>query len=48
MNHLFIFEDFNTINHLKERGIDPDKTIVIIDEESGDSFFFLYKKNVIF
>ena len=42
MNHLFIFEDFNTINHLKERGIDPDKTKVIIDEESGDSFFFLY------
>ena len=42
MKNLSLFEDFNTIDHLKQRGVDPNKTKVVIDEESGDSFFFLY------
>jgi len=42
MKYLLLFENFYTKSHLKERGIDPDKTQLIIDEESGDTFFFLY------
>jgi hypothetical protein len=42
MKHLLLFENFNTTSHLKGRGIDTEKTRVIIDEESGDTFFFLY------
>jgi hypothetical protein len=42
MKYLLLFENFDTKSHLKERGIDPDKTQLIIDEESGDTFFFLY------
>ena len=42
MKYLFLFEDFDTQEHLKTRGVDSSKTKVIIDEESGDSFFFLY------
>jgi len=38
----FILEKFNTIEHLKERGVDVKKTRVIIDDEHGDVFFFLY------
>jgi DNA primase len=30
------------VTHLKDRGIDPSKTRYILDEESGDTFFFLY------
>ena len=42
MKHLLLFENYDMTEHLRGRGIDPDKTRVIIDEESGDSFFFLY------
>lgn len=46
MKYLFLFEDFNPgddmKSHLKERGIDTSKTRYILDEESGDTFFFLY------
>jgi hypothetical protein len=42
MKYLLLFENFDTKSHLKERGVDPDKTQLIIDEESGDTFFFLY------
>lgn len=30
------------LNHLRERGIDPDSTDVVIDEESGIATFLLY------
>jgi DNA primase len=42
MRYLLLFEDFDTKKHLIDRGVDPDKTQLIIDEESGDTFFFLY------
>ena len=42
MRYLLLFENFDTTSHLKGRGIDTEKTRVIIDEESGDTFFFLY------
>jgi hypothetical protein len=42
MKYLLLFEGFDVKTHLKDRGINPDKTQLIIDEESGDTFFFLY------
>lgn len=42
MKYILLFENHDIIQHLKGRGIDPDKTKVIIDEEEGDVFFFLY------
>lgn len=42
MIHLLLFESFDTESHLKSRGIDTNKTRVIIDDETGDTFFFLY------
>jgi hypothetical protein len=42
MKHLLLFEAFDTESHLKQRGVDTSKTRVIIDEDSGDTFFFLY------
>lgn len=42
MKHLLLFENYDMTEHLRGRGIDPNKTRVIIDEETGDSFFFLY------
>jgi DNA primase len=42
MKHLLLFESFEVISHLKERGIDPDQTRVIIDEKTNDVYFFLY------
>lgn len=42
MKHLYLFENHDLIKHLKERGIDPEMTRVIIDEELGDTYFFLY------
>lgn len=46
MKYLFLFEDFNPGDdmtaHLKSRGIDASKTRYVLDEDSGDTFFFLY------
>ena len=42
MKYLMLFENYDLKQHLRSRGIDPDKTRVIIDEEDGDTFFFLY------
>jgi len=42
MKYIKIFETFNLMSHLKDRGVDPNKTRVIVDEESNDVFFFLY------
>jgi hypothetical protein len=42
MKYLLLFENFNMPEHLKERGVDRSKTRYILDEESGDTFFFLY------
>lgn len=42
MKYLLLFENFDTKSHLKDRGVDTDKTQLIIDEKSGDTFFFLY------
>jgi DNA primase len=42
MKHLLLFEAFDTESHLKQRGVDTNKTRVIIDKDSGDTFFFLY------
>lgn len=30
------------MQHLKDRGIDPNKTRVILDEGDGDTYFFIY------
>lgn len=45
MKHLKLFEEFegeHISSHLAKRGIDPSKTRVIIDEETEDSYFYLY------
>ena len=42
MKYLFEFNSFDIISHLKERGIDPKLTRVLIDEKTSDSYFFLY------
>lgn len=45
MRYLKIFEEFDEdslADHLKNRGVDIDKTRVIMDEETGDTYFFLY------
>jgi hypothetical protein len=44
MKFLKLFENFDgdIISHLKERGIDPEQTRLIIDEKDGDTYFFLY------
>lgn len=41
MKYLHLFESHLT-DHLKQRGINTDETRVIIDEELGDTYFFLY------
>lgn len=40
MRYLKLFEYFTIQDHLKERGIDPEQTRVIIDGD--DTYFFLY------
>lgn len=42
MKFIYLFEKYNILSHLKERGIDVTKTRPIIDEETQDVFFFLY------
>lgn len=42
MKHILLFESFEIKSHLKDRGIDPDQTRVIIDEQTNDVYFFLY------
>jgi hypothetical protein len=42
MKYLILFEKYDIIEHLKDRGIDVNKTRVIIDQENQDSYFFLY------
>ena len=42
MNHILFFEAYDVVSHLKERGIDTNVTRVIIDEKSGDVYFYLY------
>lgn len=42
MNHIHLFEKFNIVSHLKKRGIDVNKTRVLIDEKTDDVYFFLY------
>ena len=41
MKYLYVFENF-LATHLKSRGINVDKTKVIMDEKEGDVYFFLY------
>jgi hypothetical protein len=44
MIYLKLYEEFegSLSDHLKGRGVDPTKTRVIMDEDTGDSYFFLY------
>jgi hypothetical protein len=43
MRYIKTYESFDNIeSHLKGRGIDPSKTRVIISEDEGDVYFFLY------
>ncbi len=42
MKYLKLFESFDIISHLKERGIDPDKTRVIVNTKDSNVYFFLY------
>lgn len=41
MKYLKNFESIDISNHLKSRGLN-DNNRVVIDEETGDTFFFLY------
>jgi abortive infection bacteriophage resistance protein len=41
MKYLKYFESIDITSHLRDRGI-TDKTRAIVDEQSGDTFFFLY------
>ena len=42
MKHLLLFEAYDIISHLKERGVDPDQTRVVIDDKTQDVYFYLY------
>lgn len=42
MKYLKLFEDYEDLDHLKVRGVVPEKTRFIYDEQSGDTYFFLY------
>lgn len=42
MKHLLLFEAYDMVSHLKHRGIDPDKTQVVIDEKTQDVYFYLF------
>lgn len=42
MKYLLLYESYNMISHLKDRGIDPEKTKVVIDEKTDDVYFYLY------
>lgn len=42
MKYIKLFEQFDLDKHLSKRGIDTKKTQLIIDEENGDTYFFLY------
>ena len=42
MKHLLLFEAYDIIAHLKDRGIDTEQTRVVIDEKTQDVFFYLY------
>ena len=42
MKYLKLFENFDLIQHLKSRGVNPEKTKIIMDEEEGNVYFFLY------
>lgn len=41
MKYLKTYESY-TDEHLKSRGVDPNKTFYIHDEQSNDTYFFLY------
>ena len=42
MEHISPFDNFDIRVHLKTRGVDPERTQIIINEETSDVFFFLY------
>lgn len=42
MKYLLLYEKYDILSHLKDRGIDPDKTKVVIDEKTDDVYFYLY------
>lgn len=37
-----ILENYDIIGHLRSRGVDPDKTTVLLDKENGIATFLLY------
>ncbi len=37
-----ILEEYDIIGHLRSRGVDPDKTTVLLDKENGIATFLLY------
>ena len=42
MRHLVLYESYDIHLHLKERGVDTEKTRVVIDDQTQDVYFFLY------
>lgn len=42
MKYILLLEQVDIINHLKERGIDPFSTRLIIDKDTNNVYFFLY------
>ena len=41
-NYNSFINEGNLLDHLKSRGLDTEKTHVLYDEESGNTYFFLY------
>lgn len=37
-----LLEDYDIVGHLKSRGVDPEKTSVLLDKENGIATFILY------
>jgi hypothetical protein len=37
-----LLEDYDIIGHLRSRGVDPDKSTVLLDKENGIATFLLY------
>ena len=42
MKYLLLYESYNMISHLKDRGINNEKKKVVIDEKTDDVYFYLY------
>lgn len=42
MKYLKKYKQFESIEHLSQRGIDPSRTHFVYDEATNNTYFFLY------